>query len=101
MDEMTQRNSVMADQSAEVAQELQQATNALEQMVAGFIVDVGVNRDLAANMAAEIRQIAPQMTRTAVASKSRLPLRLLSRDQLSWPSAVISGRASEPGGISG
>ncbi len=38
MDEMTQRNSSMADQSAVVANELQKATDALQQLVAGFSV---------------------------------------------------------------
>jgi methyl-accepting chemotaxis protein len=64
MDEMTQRNSSMAEQSAGVAQELQKATDALQGMVEGFRID-GVSRDLATSVVAELRQAAPHLKRPA------------------------------------
>ena len=62
MDDMTQRNSSMADQSAGVARELQTATGALKQMVENFrIVGGAPARDLGASVIAELRQAAPHM----------------------------------------
>ncbi|MDR6869014.1 methyl-accepting chemotaxis protein [Bosea sp. BE125] len=84
MDEMTQQNSLMAEQSAGVAQELQRATNALEQMVAGFKIDADVSRDLAASVVAEIRQVAPQMTRPTGASAPRPLLRAAGGSTGGW-----------------
>ena len=62
MDDMTQRNSSMADQSAGVARELQTATGALKQMVENFRIAGGAPaRDLGASVIAELRQAAPHM----------------------------------------
>jgi methyl-accepting chemotaxis protein len=83
MDEMTQRNSSMAEQSAGVAQELQQATDALQGMVEGFRID-GVSRDLATSVVAELRQAAPHLKRPAPA-----------------PVAVASPRRAANGGTGG
>ena len=61
MDDMTQRNSSMADQSAGVARELQQATASLRQMVENFKVAGAPVRSLEASVMAELRQAAPHM----------------------------------------
>ncbi|WP_236841990.1 methyl-accepting chemotaxis protein [Bosea sp. PAMC 26642] len=62
MDDMTQRNSSMADQSAGVARELQTATGSLKQMVENFKIAGGASaRDLGASVIAELRQAAPHM----------------------------------------
>ena len=64
MDEMTQRNSSMADQSASVAAELQTATGALQSLVAGFTVKgmTGAAQRPAEGVK-ELRQVAAQMAR--------------------------------------
>ncbi len=62
MDDMTQRNSAMADQSAGVARELQTATGSLKQMVENFrIAGNAPARDLGASVMAELKQAAPHM----------------------------------------
>ena len=76
MDEMTQRNSSMAEQSAGVAAELQQATDGLEGMVADFRVAGGtptpnVSRDLASAAVAELRQVHARMAPVAKAAPAR------------------------------
>ncbi|SIQ59725.1 methyl-accepting chemotaxis protein [Bosea sp. TND4EK4] len=60
MDEMTQRNSSMADQSASVANELQKATDALQQLVAGFSVPGAATSGVPAPTA-ELREVAARM----------------------------------------
>jgi methyl-accepting chemotaxis protein len=80
MDEMTQRNSSMAEQSATVAAELQQATEALQRMVEGFRVgspaDIEVERDLASSRVAELRRTASHMGRAvAVPAHQARPTR--------------------------
>jgi len=65
MDEMTQRNSSMAEQSAGVAAELQRATEALQKMVQDFRVapsrDGKGESDLAGSFAAQLRPSASHM----------------------------------------
>ncbi|CAN5228994.1 methyl-accepting chemotaxis protein [soil metagenome] len=78
MDDMTQRNSAMADESAGVARELQAATGSLRQMVENFRIAGAPARSLEASVMAELKQAAPHMAqaraRTAPAV-SRPPLR--------------------------
>lgn len=72
MDEMTQRNSSMADQSASVAAELQLATDSLQGLVGGFrVAGVATKGDRTVEGMAQLRQAAAQMARPASASLSR------------------------------
>lgn len=72
MDEMTQRNSSMADQSASVAAELQLATDSLQGLVGGFrVAGVGTKGDRTVEGVAQLRQAAAQMARPASAPLSR------------------------------
>lgn len=64
MDDMTQQNSAMAEESAGVARELEQATAALRQLVGAFTVEGGTREALAASIAAELAQVAPHMSRS-------------------------------------
>jgi methyl-accepting chemotaxis protein len=61
MDDMTQRNSSMAEQSAGVARELQRATGSLRQMVGNFKIAGAPMRSLEASVIAELKQAAPHM----------------------------------------
>ncbi|MFA6967449.1 MAG: methyl-accepting chemotaxis protein [Bosea sp. (in: a-proteobacteria)] len=61
MDDMTQRNSAMADESAGVARELQTATASLRQMVENFRISGAPLRSLEASVMAELKQAAPHM----------------------------------------
>lgn len=65
MDEMTQRNSSMAEQSAGVAAELQRATGALQKMVQDFCIESSgsgkVEGDHASNLASQLRRSASHM----------------------------------------
>lgn len=82
MDDMTQQNSSMAEESAGVARELQQATEALKNMVGVFRINERA-RDVSARVVAEIKQIAPHLTRAqrlAVGAPAR-PLRQASGGQ--------------------
>jgi methyl-accepting chemotaxis protein len=67
MDDMTRRNSSMAEQSAAVARELQQATDELKQMVERFTVGGMPGRSFEASALAELRQTAPHMGRAKAA----------------------------------
>jgi len=72
MDEMTQQNALLADQSAKVANDLRRDTEELSAMVAAFTLEAGTA--FAARVATEIRQAAPQLLRTtapAPAARSR------------------------------
>lgn len=76
MDEMTQRNSSMAEQSAGVASELQQATDRLEGMVVDFRVAggtpaTGISQDVASAAVAELRQVHARMAPVAKAVPAR------------------------------
>jgi methyl-accepting chemotaxis protein len=72
MDEMTQRNSAMADQSASVAAELQLATDSLQGLVSGFrVAGVATKGDRTVEGAAQLRQAVAQMARTAPHSMPR------------------------------
>ncbi len=72
MDEMTQRNSSMADQSASVAAELQLATDSLQGLVGGFrVAGVATKGDRTVEGVAQLRQAAAQMARPASAPVSR------------------------------
>lgn len=72
MDEMTQRNSSMADQSASVAAELQLATDSLQGLVGGFRVPGAATKgDRTVEGVAQLRQAAAQMARPASAPVSR------------------------------
>lgn len=68
MDDMTQQNSGMAEQSAGIARELEEATEALKQLVGAFKVGGETRQALAANIAAELAQVAPHMTRSRKAA---------------------------------
>jgi methyl-accepting chemotaxis protein len=68
MDDMTQRNSAMADQSASVAGELQQATAQLRDLVAMY--DIG-QRDRAASEVASLPARAAEPLSFAAAAMSR------------------------------
>jgi methyl-accepting chemotaxis protein len=72
MDEMTQRNSAMADQSASVAAELQKATDQLQQLVAGFNVAGGVISGIPAPTA-ELREVAARMAESIAKPAARAP----------------------------
>ena len=61
MDDMTQRNSSMAEQSAGVARELQKATGELRQMVENFTITGAPARSLEASVMAELKKAAPHM----------------------------------------
>ncbi|PZN99661.1 MAG: methyl-accepting chemotaxis protein, partial [Hyphomicrobiales bacterium] len=61
MDDMTQRNSAMADESAGVARELQTATGSLRQMVENFRISGAPAASLEASVMAELKQAAPHM----------------------------------------
>lgn len=61
MDDMTQQNSAMAEQSAGVARELEQATEVLRQLVGAFKVEGETRQALAAGIVAELAQVAPHM----------------------------------------
>nr|WP_280137737.1 methyl-accepting chemotaxis protein [Bosea sp. Leaf344] len=71
MDDITQQNSSMAEQSAGVARELEQATAALKEMVTQFRLSGGISRDLEGSVLAELRQAAPHMG--AVRQPARAP----------------------------
>ncbi|MEI5666212.1 methyl-accepting chemotaxis protein [Bosea sp. CCNWLW174] len=72
MDELTQRNSSMADQSASVAAELQLATDSLQGLVGGFrVAGVATKGDRTVEGVAQLRQAAAQMARPASAPVSR------------------------------
>jgi methyl-accepting chemotaxis protein len=58
MDEMTQRNSMMAEESAAVARQLEQATESLQQLVRNFRTGDAPSPDLASALAAQLRQAA-------------------------------------------
>lgn len=58
MDEMTQRNSMMAEESATIARELEQATESLQQLVRNFRTGDAPSHDLASALAAQLRQAA-------------------------------------------
>lgn len=66
MDEMTQRNSLMAEQSAGVARELEQATDGLQQLVRNFKIDDAEMPDLASKLAAKLRQVSSPAQRATV-----------------------------------
>lgn len=74
MDDMTQRNSSMAEQSAGVARELQTATGSLRQMVQNFKIAGAPVRSLEASVIAELKQAAPHMAQ-AHASAAHLAAR--------------------------
>lgn len=61
MDEMTQRNSAMADQSAGIAAELQTATDSLTRLIEGFCVPRAGSNPSIGNEVTELRQIAAKM----------------------------------------
>ncbi|SEG29499.1 methyl-accepting chemotaxis protein [Bosea lathyri] len=63
MDDMTQQNSAMAEQSAGVARELEQATEALRQLVGAFKVEGRADQTLTTSIVAELAQVAPHMPR--------------------------------------
>ena len=72
MDEMTQQNALLADQSAKVANDLRSDTEELSAMVAAFTLEAGAG--FAAKVSSEIRQVAPQLKRAAApvpAARSR------------------------------
>jgi methyl-accepting chemotaxis protein len=72
MDEMTQQNALLADQSAKVANDLRRDTEELSAMVAAFTLEAGAG--FVAKVASEIRQSAPQLKRSAApapAARSR------------------------------
>ena len=75
MDEVTQRNSAMAEQSAGVARELQVATGELRQMVENFRITGAPARSLTDSVAAELKQAAPHMqpVRSAAAHAAPRP----------------------------
>ncbi|CAN7176425.1 methyl-accepting chemotaxis protein [Bosea sp. LjRoot9] len=94
MDEMTQQNALLADQSAKVARDLQHDTSALSAMVAAFTLEAGA--DFAARVAGEIRQAAPQLQRRApapaLASKSASAPMLAARAR---PRLAVAGGSAE------
>jgi len=63
MDEMTQQNALLADQSAKVARDLQQDTTALSSMVAAFTL--ADSSGFEARITSELRQSAPHLARPA------------------------------------
>jgi methyl-accepting chemotaxis protein len=73
MDEMTQQNALLADQSAKVARELQQDTASLSSMVAAFTLEAGSGFE--ARIASEIRQGAPHLARPAAPKPELVPPR--------------------------
>jgi methyl-accepting chemotaxis protein len=72
MDEMTQRNSMMAEESAAVARQLEQATESLQQLVRNFRTGDAPSPDLASALAAQLRQAAAPAKRHAAPA---LPLK--------------------------
>jgi len=87
MDEMTQQNALLADQSAKVARDLQHDTSALSAMVAAFTLDAGAG--FAARAAGEIRPAAPLLQRRAPAPVLAAMPALRARPRL----AVAGGSA--------
>jgi methyl-accepting chemotaxis protein len=61
MDEMTQQNALLADQSAKVARDLQQDTTALTTMVAAFTL--ADSSGFEARIANDLRQSVPHLAR--------------------------------------
>ncbi|RYF31238.1 MAG: methyl-accepting chemotaxis protein [Comamonadaceae bacterium] len=73
MDEMTQRNSAMADQSAGIAGELQTATDSLKRLIEGFRVpDTASKASSTGHDGAQLRQIAAKMRRSSQKDASRV-----------------------------
>ena len=73
MDDMTQRNSSMAEQSAGVARELQVATGELRQMVGNFRISGAPARSLEDSVIAEIKQAAPHRVPARAAAGHAAP----------------------------
>lgn len=90
MDDMTQRNSSMAEQSAGVARELQQATDELRRMVERFSIGGAPSRTLDASIRAELREMAPHMAPVRAAATRAAPPRLPA-------AAATTRRAAETG----
>ncbi|SFJ76987.1 methyl-accepting chemotaxis sensory transducer with Pas/Pac sensor [Bosea sp. OK403] len=71
MDEMTQRNSLMAEQSATIARQLEQATGELQTMVQDFKIDDRPRADLASRpdrvsgLVTQLRQVSAPPARPA------------------------------------
>ena len=89
MDEMTQRNSSMADQSASVAAELQLATDSLQGLVGGFrVAGVATSGGDRVEGVARLRHAAAQMARTAPAPVFRAlrssPRRVSNGSGVGW-----------------
>jgi methyl-accepting chemotaxis protein len=94
MDEMTQQNALLADQSAKVARDLQHDTSALSAMVAAFTLDAGA--DFAAQVAGEIRQAAPQLQRRAPApALARMPASVSMPAPRARPRLAVAGGSAE------
>jgi methyl-accepting chemotaxis protein len=78
MDEMTQRNSSMAEQSAGVAAELQRATEALQKMVQDFRIghagDGRLESDPAGGLVTQLRQSASLMASALPKAATTLPI---------------------------
>lgn len=72
MDELTQQNALLADQSAKVAHELQRDTAALNGMVASFTLDGAAGQGFAARVSSELRQQAPHLEPVPVATPRSL-----------------------------
>ncbi|MFC5392797.1 methyl-accepting chemotaxis protein [Bosea vestrisii] len=70
MDEITQRNSLMADASSKLSRDLQGETQALAALVGAFQLGGG---DQPARLAAELRSVLPMMKATAAPARS-MPL---------------------------
>jgi len=72
MDEMTQRNSAMADQSAGIAGELQTATDSLRRLIEGFRVPGnGLRSSSICNDVGQLRQVAAKMVRPSQPAPQR------------------------------
>ena len=78
MDELTQQNALLADQSSKVAQDLQRDIAMLSGMVTSFTLDDEAGSGFTARVASEIRQQAPHLGR-ASAEATRPALRPVSR----------------------
>jgi methyl-accepting chemotaxis protein len=92
MDDMTQRNSSMAEQSAAVARELQKATDELKRMVERFTIGGAPSRSLEASVLAELRQTAPHMAPARATATRAAPPRA--------PVAAAPARRAAGGGWS-
>jgi methyl-accepting chemotaxis protein len=83
MDEMTQRNSLMAEQSASVARELEQSTDSLQQMVCNFKIHDRTSSDLASSLVAQLRQVSTASSRHAPVA-ARAPRKVAGGAASGW-----------------